>query len=69
MSGFLGFWDRIELWLVTLPFPLQLVIMLAMGIPLFLLVAVGVERLADVIVRGSRRLVTPRTVGRRKEVR
>lgn len=69
MSAFLGFWDRIELWLVTLPFPLQVLIMVAVGLPLFIVVAVGVERLADLLVLGFRKLVAPGTAGDRKEVR
>ena len=69
MTAFLRFWDRVELWLATLPFPLQVAIMLAMGLPLFFLVAVAVERFADVLVHRFRALVAPRTVETRKEVR
>jgi hypothetical protein len=69
VTAFLGFWDRVELWLVTLPFALQVVIMTAMGIPLFLLGAVAVERVSDLLVRGMRGLVAPRTAGDGKEVR
>lgn len=69
MSAFLGFWDRVELWLVTLPFALQVLIMTAMGIPLFLLVATVVERVSDLIVRGMRGLVAPSAAGDGKEVR
>lgn len=69
MSDFLGFWDRVELWLVTLPFALQVFIMMVMGIPLFLLVAVGTDRLAELLVRGFRGLVAPRSAGTGKEVR
>ena len=43
MTAFLQFWDKLELWLVTLPFPMQVIIMLAMGVPLFLLAATVVE--------------------------
>ncbi|MCD2262477.1 hypothetical protein K3888_07150 [Dietzia aurantiaca] len=69
MSAFLQFWDRVELWLVTLPFPLQVVIMLAMGIPLFLATAVLVEKVADVLVHRFRVLVTSRPAETGKEVR
>ena len=69
MSAFLGFWDRIELWLATLPFPLQVLIMVAIGLPLFLVVATGVERVADLLVHGFRGLVAPGSAGDRKEVR
>lgn len=68
MTAFLQFWDRLELWLVTLPFPLQLIIILAMGIPLFLAVAVLVERVADVLVHRFRGLVAPRSPETGKEV-
>lgn len=68
MTAFLGFWDRIELWLVTLPFPLQVLIMLAAGIPVFLLVAVVVEQVADVLVHQFRRLVAARPPETGKEV-
>ncbi|MDX2358601.1 hypothetical protein [Dietzia sp. PP-33] len=57
MTAFLGFWDRVELWLATLPFPLQVFIMLVLGLPLFLLVAVAVERVADELVHRFRGLV------------
>ncbi|GAA4261408.1 hypothetical protein ACWIFB_02145 [Dietzia sp. NPDC055340] len=69
MSAFLQFWDRVELWLVTLPFPLQVVIMLAMGIPLFLATAVLVEKVADVLVHRFRVLVASRPAETGKEVR
>lgn len=68
MTAFLQFWDRIELWLATLPFPLQVFIMLALGVPLFFLVAVGVERVADVLVRRFRGLVASADVETGKEV-
>ncbi len=69
MAAFLGFWDRIELWLVPLPFALQVLIMLTVGIPLFLLVASGVERVADLLVRGIHGPVVPRSTEDGKEVR
>ena len=69
MLAFLQFWDKIELWLATLPFPLQVAILLAMGIPLFILIAVVVERAADILVRRFRTLTTPRTIETGKEVR
>lgn len=69
MTAFLQFWDKLELWLVTLPFPLQVLIMLAMGIPLFLLVAVLVEKVADVLVNRFRGLVAPRSAETGKEDR
>ncbi|KAA0917170.1 hypothetical protein [Dietzia sp. ANT_WB102] len=69
MPAFLQFWDKIELWLATLPFPLQVAILLAMGIPLFILIAVVVERAADILVRRFRKLTTPRTIETGKEVR
>lgn len=69
MTTFLQSWDRVELWLATLPFPLQVVIMLAMGIPLFFLVAVAVERVADLLVHWFRALVAPRAAETGKEVR
>lgn len=68
MTAFLGFWDRVELWLVTLPFPLQVLIMLAAGIPVFLLVAVAVERVADVLVHRFRSLVVAGPLETGKEV-
>lgn len=68
MKAFLEFWDRVELWLVTLPFPLQVFIMLAAGIPLFLLVAAVVERVADVLVHRFRGLVAAGPVETGKEV-
>lgn len=69
MSTFLQFWDGLELWLVTLPFPLQVVIMLAMGLPLFLASAVLVEKVADLLVGGFRSLVSSRPAETGKEVR
>ena len=69
MSSFLQFWDRVELWLVTLPFPLQVVIMLAMGVPVFLAVAVVVEKVADSLVHRFRMPVDPRPAETGKEVR
>ena len=69
MATFLQFWDRVELWIVTLPFALQVIIMLAMGIPLFLLLAVAVQKLADVLVDRFRGLVGSRTVETGKEDR
>ena len=69
MSSFLQFWDRVELWLVTLPFPLQVVIMLAMGVPVFLAVAVVVEKVADLLVHRFRVLVDSRPAKTGKEVR
>ena len=69
MTGFLEFWDRIELWLATLPFPLQVAIMLAVGTPLFLLVAVGVEKLADMLVHRFRGLAASPAAETGKEVR
>ncbi|MDV8000667.1 hypothetical protein [Rhodococcus sp. IEGM 1408] len=68
MTAFLGFWDRVELWLVTLPFPLQVLIMLAAGIPLFLLVAAVVERAADMLVHRFRGLAATGSVETGKEV-
>ena len=44
-------------------------ILLVMGLPLFFLVAVAVEKGADVLVHRFRALVAPRTVETRKEVR
>ncbi|MBC7305881.1 MAG: hypothetical protein H5T80_02940, partial [Dietzia sp.] len=55
--------------LATLPFPLQVAIMLAMGVPLFLLAAVAVEWIADLLVQRFRALVAPRTAETGKEVR
>lgn len=69
MSSFLQFWDSVELWLVTLPFPLQVVIMLAMGVPLFLAIAVLVEKVADLLVNRFRVLVLSRPAETGKEVR
>ena len=69
MTAFLQFWDKLELWLVTLPFPLQVIIMLAMGVPLFLLAAVVVEKVADEVVQRFRGLVAPRPTETGKEVR
>lgn len=69
MSSFLQFWDSVELWLVTLPFPLQVVIMLAMGVPLFLAIAVLVEKIADLLVNRFRVLVLSRPAETGKEVR
>lgn len=69
MSSFLQFWDRVELWLVTLPFPLQVVIMLAMGVPVFLAVALVVEKVADLLVHRFRVLVDSRPAETGKEVR
>lgn len=69
MSSFLQFWDSVELWLVTLPFPLQVVIMLAMGVPLFLAMAVLVEKIADLLVNRFRVLVLSRPAETGKEVR
>lgn len=69
MTAFLQFWDRVELWLATLPFPLQVAFLLAVGTPLFFLVAVAVERVADVLVRQFRALTAPRTAETGKEVR
>lgn len=66
MDAFLGFWDRVELWLVTLPFAVQLAVMLAMGAVPFLLVAALVDRVADVLVGGFRAVVdriTPSPAG------
>ena len=69
MSSFLQFWDSVELWLVTLPFPLQVVIMLALGVPLFLAIAVLVEKIADLLVNRFRVLVLSRPAETGKEVR
>ena len=69
MSSILQFLDRLELWLVTLPFPVQVVIMLAMGIPLFLAVAVVVEKVANIMVDRFRVLVASRPAETGKEVR
>ncbi|UVE94676.1 hypothetical protein [Dietzia sp. B32] len=69
MTAFLQFWDRVELWLATLPFPLQVVILLAMGIPLFLVAAVAVEKVADILVHRFRALVAPGAAETGKEVR
>lgn len=69
MTAFLQFWDRVELWLATLSFPLQVAIMLAMGVPLFLLTAVAVEWIADLLVQRFRALVAPRAAETGKEVR
>lgn len=69
MTAFLEFWDRAELWLATLPFPLQVAVMLAAGLPVFLLLAVAVERVADTVVDRFRVLVLPRSAETGKEVR
>ena len=69
MSSFLQFWDRVELWLVTLPFPLQVAIMIVMGVPVFLAVAVVVEKVADLLVHRFRTLVDSRPAETGKEVR
>lgn len=69
MSTFLQFWDGVELWLVTLPFPLQVVIMLAMGVPLFLAIAVLVEKVADFLVKWFRVLFDSQAAETGKEVR
>ncbi|WP_010540478.1 hypothetical protein [Dietzia alimentaria] len=69
MTAFLQFWDKVELWLVTLPFPLQVIIMLTMGVPLFLLAAVVVEKVADEVVHRFRGLAAPRSAETGKEVR
>ena len=67
MTTFLQIWDRVELWLVTLPFPLQVVIMLAVGVPVFLAIAVLVEKVADYLVSWFRMLVDPRNAETGKE--
>ena len=69
MTAFLQFWDKLELWLVTLPFPMQVIIMLAMGVPLFLLAATVVEKAADEVVHRFRGLVAPRSAETGKEAR
>lgn len=69
MTEFLQLWDRVELWLATLPFALQVAILLVMGLPLFLLAAVAVEWIADVLVQKFRALVASRTAETGKEVR
>ena len=69
MTSLLQFWDRAELWLATLPFPLQVAIMLAVGVPLFYLAAAGVEKVADMLVHRFRELVASRPVETGKEVR
>jgi len=69
VTGFLQLWDRVELWLATLPFALQVAILLVMGLPLFLLAAVAVEWIADVLVQKFRALVASRTAETGKEVR
>jgi hypothetical protein len=63
VTAFLEFWDRVELWLATLPFPIQVFIMLAAGVPLFALVAVPVEKVADVLVHRFRGLVAADSAG------
>lgn len=68
MTAFLGFWDRVELWLATLPFPLQVAALLMVGVPLFFLAAVAVEKIADVLVHRFRALAS-RTVETGKEAR
>lgn len=54
VSAFFEFWDQVELALVTLPFALQIVVMLGIGVPLFALVARGVQWIADRLVRVAR---------------
>lgn|GEM_PF-4965713 len=69
MEAFLQFWDRVELWLVTLPFALQLSVMLVVGVPVFASVAVLVDLVADRVVGAARRLVGVRAVRSTEEVR
>lgn len=69
MEAFLQFWDRVELWLVTLPFVLQLSVMLVVGVPVFASVAVLVDLVADRVVGAARRLVGVRAVRSTEEVR
>lgn len=57
MDVLLQAWDRVELWFVTLPFALQLVSVLALATPCFVVVAIAVERIADLAVAVSRGLV------------
>ena len=57
LSAFFEFWDQVELALVTLPFWLQIVVMLGVGVPLFALVAWIVEWIADRVVHLARFVV------------
>ncbi|GAB2926059.1 hypothetical protein GCM10027047_23930 [Rhodococcus aerolatus] len=48
--GWLGtWWDSVELWLVGLPFVLQVPVVLGVVVPLCGAVAVGLDRGADVV--------------------
>lgn len=43
--------------------------MISVGLPLFLVVAMGVERVADLLVHGFRAIAAPETAEDGKEVR
>lgn len=54
-SDILAWWDRVELWLSTLAFPLQIAIMLVVFVPL----SYGLARLN---IMASNAIVSPRLI-------
>lgn len=56
MSGIGRWWDGVELWIIGLPFIPQVLVVLAVLIP----VAVLVARLLDTLVGGGLRLLAAR---------
>lgn len=53
MSGLGNWWDSVELWVTGLPFVPQVVVVMAVLVPL----AAGVARLLDIAIAGALRLV------------
>ncbi|MBC8093572.1 MAG: hypothetical protein H7Y15_16880 [Pseudonocardia sp.] len=56
MARALADWyDAVELWVTQLVFPLQVVLAVAVVLPLCFLVALGLDRLAGLVVSRSQR--------------
>ncbi|WP_019855039.1 hypothetical protein [Actinopolyspora mortivallis] len=69
MGGVVAVWDGIESWLVMLPYPFQVTLVLAVLIPLCWLVARGLDRGVDELVARltrTREADPPVRVGRRR---
>lgn len=53
VSGLGNWWDSVELWVAGLPFVPQVVIVMAVLVPL----AAGLARLLDIVLSGALRLI------------
>ncbi len=66
MAWLLDWWDAIELWLVQLPYPVQIVLIVGVLLPLCWAATRVVDRVADLVEGQWARMRTGRRSANRK---